>query len=291
MSDSPPEFPPFEEAAFESRLTAWALEDLGCSARLARSNLEGVAAASPYGWIIGLFRKKYAESAYGTGIPIANVGRPDIIALHGPEHGRAATWYDAENEVCWFLGFTPEHDYKRFEKRASRGELLPSEDDYSVLLIERDTANFDSLFGPAVAEMFKEAVSTPTVPIRRTVDALLQIEITVLEVEIDDRILREVFLSVRVPPLSERRPVGWPSKDIPKRLMELATRYTRSRLSLRDPDEMPDSTGGFRTVNWQYELATQACSLEYSIDTPESLLDDDGHEVDPDVDHRGQLTG
>jgi hypothetical protein len=246
--------------------------------------------ASPYGWIVRLFRKKYQESPRGTGIPIANVGRPDVIALHGPEHGRAVTWYDAENEVCWFLGFTPEHDYKRFEERASRGELLPSEDDYCVLIVERDTASFDSLFGPAVSEMLKVAISAPSVPIRRTVDDLLQIEITVLEVEIDERVLREVFLCVHVPPLTERRPVGWPSKDIPKRLMELATRYSRSRLSLRDPDEIPNSSGKFRAVNWQHELATQACSLEYSGDEPDFLLDDDGRQVDHDVDHRGQLT-
>ncbi|MHB1250565.1 MAG: hypothetical protein ACYC0I_00345 [Acidimicrobiales bacterium] len=289
MSDSLSEFPPFEEAPFELRFTEQALEDLGCSKRLSRGDLEGATAASPYGWIVRLFRKKYEESPYGTGIPIANVVRPDIVALHGPLHGRAATWFDIENGVCWFLAFTPEHLYKLFEDRASRGELLPSKDDYSILIVERETADFDSVFGPAVAEMLKVAISTPGVSVRRTVDALLQIELTVLEVEIEGRVLREVFLTVRVPPLTERRPAGWPSKDIPKRLMELATRYSRSRLSLRDPDEVPNSSGGFRPVNWQHELATQACSLEYSGDIPESLLDDDGRAVDYDVDHRGSL--
>jgi hypothetical protein len=288
VSDAQPEFPPFEEAPFEFRFTTRALEDLACSRRLSRSDLDSVIANSPYGWIARLFRSKYQESPRGTGLPIANVGRPDIIALHGPEHGRAVTWFDSDNDVCWFLAFSPEHDYKLFEDRAAKDGLLPSHDDLTILILERRTANFDRLFGPPIAEMLKAAVSDPGVPLRRTVRSQLQIELTVIEVVIDGSTLREIFLTVRVPPLTEFRPDGWPSRDIPRRLMELATRHSRSHLQLRDPEEVPDSSAGFRPVDWQHELATQACSLAYSPDEPIQLLDDDGREIQQDIDHLGQ---
>ena len=237
-------------------------------------------ARSPYGWIIHLFASKYSISPRGTGVPIGNVKRPDVIALHGPRSGRAATWYDEENGVCWLIAFSPEHDYSLFEERAAAGELLPSTDDYTVLFFERDTADFDRLFGPAVREMLKAATTMPGTPHRRTVRSQLEIEITVIDETFDSQTLHDVYLSVRVPPLTNWRPPGWPHHEIPRRLLELATRYPSSRLSLQDPETVPDSLGGWRRVEWDRELAAQACSLTFALGEPVRLLDDDGVEIE-----------
>lgn len=281
MSDLPPEFPPLKLGAFELRLTARALEDLGCPRTFSRTDLDGVEESSPHGWIMRLFRSKYRDSATGTDNPIHGVGRPDIYPCHGPMGGRAVTWFDEEEAICWLLGFTPEHDFTLFEGRAASGELLPDAHDYEVLIVERGALDFDRLTVVPVKEMLKRATGVPGVSLRHTIADLLEIEIIATEVSVDEKVLREFFLSVRMPPASTYRPPGWPHRDIPRRLMELATGYSRERLCLSDPTEVVDVTGS-RIIDWQHELAVKTGPLVYPAGELDRILDDDGQPIDHD---------
>lgn len=121
---------------YELRCTWRALGDLGVPDALA-GIIEDIRVKSPYGVIIERFADERTADPHGT-VPIARVGRGDIFSLHGPMGFRAATWFDAANAVCWLLGFTPEHDYTRFEQRAANAQLLPDERDYAELFAERD---------------------------------------------------------------------------------------------------------------------------------------------------------
>lgn len=123
---------------YELRCTRRALEDLGVPDALA-GIIEDIRTQSPYGVIVERFADERTADPAGT-VPIARVGRGDIYSLHGPMGFRAATWFDAANAVCWLLGFTPEHDYTRFEERAANHELLPDERDYAELFAERDAS-------------------------------------------------------------------------------------------------------------------------------------------------------
>jgi hypothetical protein len=117
------EFPPTERS-YQLRFTHRALDDLRCPG-LVPSDLEGVQAATPWPGIVHDFREQRGDSPETTGGALANMGRGDIYPLHGPAGGRAATWYDEQSEVCWFLGFTPAHDYAALETRAANDDLLP----------------------------------------------------------------------------------------------------------------------------------------------------------------------
>ena len=279
MSAESEGFRPFLPAAFELRVSERALEDLECASDTLPGDLESIETGSTYSQIVSLFRSKYRDSPRGTGIPLHNAGRNDVIGLHGPAGGRAATWYDEENAVCWLLAFTPEHDYTLIEQRAAVGELLPSEDDLVVLILERETLNFDQMFKGPVSEMLKEAMSAPGTPVRRTVSDMLQIEIIVEKTEVEESdhevgVFIDAYLSVRMPPIVASRPPGWPGAQVAQRLMELATGLD-SELSLRYPEKFPDGLGGTREIAWGHEIAVQVCSLG-SLGGSPRFLDEDG---------------
>ena len=77
------------------------------------------------------------ESAPGVGEPITDV-RPKgkVLSLHVGA-GRAATVYDAEQDVVWLLAYSPTHatgerrdGYRKFMRLDERDELLPTDEDY-----------------------------------------------------------------------------------------------------------------------------------------------------------------
>jgi len=279
VSGSHLDFPKYEEPAYELRMTELALQDLGCSGIKSRADLKGIKGASSDGDIVALFEKKYRVSPRGTEAPIGNLGRADIISLHGPRGGRAATWYDEENGVCWFLGYTPEHDYVLFEQRSAAGELLPRFDDYQVLVLERQTLDFDGMFIGPTSAMLQEALTKPSERIANTVRDLLEITILVDEVRLGEELLRDIYLTLRMPPLREDRPPGWPKSYIAEHLLHLATGGRVAPTSICAVTHVPDGNGGVREIAFGNELAVRAASVRYSAEAPDKMIDDDGNEI------------
>ena len=227
MTDAGGDFPPVEdEAEYELRFTRRALDDLGCPAHVAPGDLDAVEASTQYRDIVRSFRDQRSASPTGTGGSMRDVGRGDVHSLHGPVGQRACTWLDEESKVCWFLGWVAQHDYTEFETRAANDELLPSLDDETVLDVERETLDFAFRIGPGLRRMFREAVDSPGTPIRRTVGSLLQLDVTVEAVMVDGDRIADVYITTRVPPLDDPPP-GWPGRELPLRLAELAVASSR----------------------------------------------------------------
>lgn len=215
-------FPALEGVAYELRLTRRALDDLGLPAETAPGDLQDIADHTQQASLVSKFSSLRRSVPTGTDAPIRNVGRPDIYSLHGFAGDRACTWYDADAEVCWLLGWVRGHDYAEFEKRAVNGELLPDEDDYTILETEREELDFTHRVGPGVLTLVADALDAPGHVIRRTVGDLLQLEVSVVAEPIGDDQLVDIFLTVRVPPIDDA-PAGWPGRELPIRLAELAT--------------------------------------------------------------------
>lgn len=123
---------------YELRCTWRALNDLGVPDALP-GIIDDIGAQSPHGLIVDRFAAERTVSPVGTNT-IGNLGRGDVYSLHGQLGFRAATWFDANNAVCWMVAFTSEHDYKQVEARAANDELLPDARDYAQLFAERDAA-------------------------------------------------------------------------------------------------------------------------------------------------------
>ena len=125
------------------------------------------------------------------------------------------TWYDPDNAVVWFLGFTPEHDYTRFEQRAAAGDLLPDEDDEVLLELEREERDFLTRIRPGLQELLDRAVATPGRPRRGTVGGILQLELSATVIRAGDDTLGDVWIVVHLPlkPQASEVP-GWPRSDL-----------------------------------------------------------------------------
>jgi len=268
-------FPPAEEEEYELRFTRRALDDLGCPATIGPGNFEAIVASTPYSAMVDLFKKKRLESPCGAERPMRKVGRGDIYALRGPAGGRGATWYDEENRVCWFLGLSPEHDFELLERRAASGTLLPDEDDLTVLFDARDSLTFDQIFGSSMRLMYREATTTPGIHVARTVHGLLQIEVLVIETTVDEYLMRDIYISARIPPLTDERPEGWPGRLLAERLIELAVGCASDRLNLEYPEFVPANDESLRKVEWQDESCVKACSLAFLQNDPFVLVNQD----------------
>lgn len=275
MRDGPQAYPPLEEREFELRFTRMALVELGCPRNTPPGDLDEVARAATFTNAVILFPRKRDRTPLGTETPIRNVGRPDIYSLHGTSGGRAITWHDEEVGVCWFLGWTSQHEYRHFEERAANRELLPDEHDYMVLLHERETMNFDQMFAPRVKRMFEDAVDQPGIPLANTVLGLLEIEITVHASMVDDLLIRDVYLSARIPPLSEARPPGWPGRELTSRLVCLALDCDEALLNLEFPSTVPSEGNSNRSVDWSRESAIRASNVAFSLERPLRVI----HEI------------
>lgn len=246
--------PSIRELAYELRLTMRALYDLACPADTAPGDLDGIEHATRQRAIVRKFRALRRDVPTGTQPPMRDVGRPDVYSLHGPDGDRACTWYDDDAEVCWFLGWVAQHDYTEFENRAVNHELLPDEDDYTVLEVERENLDFEHRIAPGIRQMVGEAIETPNTPVRCTVGDLLALDVTVEVVPVDGEVIADLYITVGVPPLDEP-PEGWPGRDLPIRLAELATRSPADDLILTFPADVPGSDGRPRPIDFGSELA------------------------------------
>ncbi len=72
--------------------------------------------------IVEEFQDQRGINPETTGGTLARCGYPAVAELHGPAGGRAATWYDRDSEVVWFLAFDAQHRYERLETRAANGD-------------------------------------------------------------------------------------------------------------------------------------------------------------------------
>ncbi|HTW97906.1 MAG TPA: hypothetical protein VMD59_03965 [Acidimicrobiales bacterium] len=184
-----------------------------------------IALSTPWRPIVEELFNQRSASPEGTGGALARMGRGDVRALHGPAGGRAATWFDAANGICWFLGFTPEHDYSLLERRARNNELLPGAEDLSLLERDRGATDFDDRVRAGVSVLVDRALDLPRTPQRGTVGALLRLEMVAAVEPVATSRLVDLYLSVALPvPLEGvSRPPGWPGAKLPERLTALAT--------------------------------------------------------------------
>jgi hypothetical protein len=209
------------------------------------------------------FRDQRSIDPSGTQGPLRSVGRGDIHALHGPAGGRAATWFDQTTSVCWFLGFTPNHDYSLFETRAANEELLPDEDDETILEIEQEELDFGLRVGPGLRMLVQKALETPCTAVSGTVGRLLRLEVSAVVEVVETDVLADVYVGVRlpVPMLDSSAPPDWPGSELMKRLAELAV--GTDELELDWPEEVPDGNAS-RAVNHARELVVAVRSWDCS---------------------------
>lgn len=99
---------------------------------------------------------------------------PNVKTLH-VGRGRAVTIHDPQEDVCWLLAYSALHKvgakddaYKKFERLDSRGELLPTADDYLALESVSSAEFIDSLIELG-RELYSEALASPGVEVGRTV--------------------------------------------------------------------------------------------------------------------------
>jgi hypothetical protein len=193
---------------YELRVTRQCREDLGASKCKAATNLDEIAATSQYSDIVEKFSSQRLLDPSGTEAPLSRVHRNDIFKLDGRNGARAITWYDREHGVVWLLGFTPNHDMREFEARASRvnskgmggaSQLMPSRDDYQDLNDERGVdwklkQVIDAL--SAAVEIAKNRLGTIVLA---NLDNIVKVEVLVAE----RGNLRELYLRFLVPPIEK----------------------------------------------------------------------------------------
>lgn len=247
--------------AYELRFTRRALGDLRCE-HLAPGDLKSIQSATPWPAVVRDFREQRGESPATTGGALARMGRGDIYPLHGPHGGRAATWFDPDAGVCWFLGYSPEHDDTVLEARAANGELLPDEDDETLLELEREELDFELRVRPGLQQLVMTALEQPRCPARGTVGQLLRLEVTAVVVPVDAEALVDLTLTLRLPPIQgSPAPPGWPGSMLLQRIAELATDQPAYTLELTYPSHVPLASGdrplepaqeiAVAVINWQ----------------------------------------
>ena len=247
--------------AYELRFTQRALGDLRCG-HLAPGDLTSIESATPWPAVVRDFREQRGESPATTGGALARMGRGDVYPLHGPHGGRAATWFDPVAGVCWFLGYSPAHDYTVLEVRAANGELLPDEDDEILLELEREELDFELRVRPGLQQLVTAALRQPRCPARGTVGQLVRLEVTAVVVPVAAETLVDLTLVLRLPPTQgSTTPPGWPGPMLLERLAELATDQPADTLELAYPSRVPLASGdrplepahemAVAVINWQ----------------------------------------
>lgn len=63
--------------------------------------------------------------------------------------------------MCWFIGYTAQHDYGLFETRAANDELLPGERDETLLDVEREQLDFACASDPVCASSSRRRSPRP----------------------------------------------------------------------------------------------------------------------------------
>lgn len=227
---------PAVELGYELRFTKLALADLRCDG-IAPGDLDAIEATTPWAAIVRDFRKQRGASPQSTGGSLSRMGRGDLFPLHGTAGGRAATWFDQDSEVCWFLAFTPEHDYRLLEQRAASGELLPSEDDETLLELEREELDFELRVGPGLTQLVAKALEQPRRPARGTVGKLMRLEVSAVVVDVEGTDMVDLTLVVHLPVIiaGAAPPPDWPGPSLLRRLAELATGLDSASLDTSYP--------------------------------------------------------
>lgn len=144
------------------------------------------------------------ETAPGTGEPISDVGKTgSVLSLHVGQ-GRAATIWDPDEDVCWLLAWSPTHAthekrdaYQHFMRLDTRGELMPTADDYEAIDQEAITYIADGLVA-ACEDLYSEARANPGTELSETFqnrDALILVDVIVVE---EDE-LEEGWLAITFP--------------------------------------------------------------------------------------------
>lgn len=259
MTEEYPQVPGPDEY-WELRFTAQALEDLGATSA-ATPQVADVRRATGRKDIIDEFSSQRTVHPGTTGGHLHSVGVPDIAELHGPNGARACTWYDAGNQVCWFLGFTSQHNYLLFEQRAAVGELLPSEDDEVKLEIFREKRAFAERVAPGVRQLARKAITDREVTKRGTVGfGLLRLEVTASAVPGSLPGYAHVYVSVRYPIDADHAEMDdWPAGNLgPAVAAVLSGDYEWT-------DTMPDGAGGTRPVIHAHEMAFVARDVPEDI--------------------------
>ncbi len=255
-------FPPVGEQPWELRFTRRGLDDIGAtSAWRHPGDVQAVRRVSTYPRVVDDFVHKRLDRPDAPGEPLHSVGRPDIVSLHSAAGGRAITWHDPDVQVVWLLGFTPEHDYGLFERRAAAGQLLPDEQDEVQLELEREQRDFESQIRPGLEQLLHQAIAQPSIPKRGTVGGLLRLEVSAVVVPAGDGLLGDLWLVVHLPlaPTAADVP-GWPGPNL---LVTLAAILGQGDLDY--PTELPDESG-WRSVEPASELAIALRNVELVAD-------------------------
>ena len=285
VANSDEEYPDVNANPYELRFTQRALEDLRVARNTPAGSLRKIRTITPWPDVVDDFINQRTISPHTTGGHLHNMGRPDIAELHTTSGGRAATWYDKENEVVWFLGFTPEHHYKHLEVRAAADQLLPDHEDLTALILEREELDFSHRVKVDLYALLRDACSSPGEPRKGRVGQLLRLEVTAIVIEIDTDKLADFYVLIRLPPRAEDTPPppGWPGKHLQARLAELICdrfsrgddvgdesdcdegNFTASGATIWEaPYEVPDGRGGMRSVKPEEELPIRVESCDIS---------------------------
>lgn len=224
----------------ELRFTQRALVELRVRRNLDPGDIAAVRATTPWPAIVDDFANQRVLAPTGTRGPMRNMGRNDIYELSAPDGCRAATWVDKDHRVCWFLGFTPHHDFAPLERRAANDELLPTAEDRRLLEAEVELQEFDERVGPGLRVLVQGAVAEPRVAVRGTVGALVRLAVAAVVERVGTSKLADLYIAVCLPPaiVGAVRPRDWPGPLLPERLAALATASESWELatSLRMPD-------------------------------------------------------
>ena len=252
------DYPPVPDPStfWELRFTARALDDLKAP-KAEPGDMPAVRTATTWSGIVDEFTTQRSLSPHSTQGTLHSVGRGDIAALHGGAGGRACTWFDANDGVCWLLGFTPAHNYDLFETRAGYGELMPSEDDEVALELARENREFDTRVRPGAETLARQAMAEPGTCKRGTTGGdLLRMEVSTEMVVIGGTTMCDLYVAIKLP-LSETRTAvpGWPGDQLGTELAGLL------RGDLDHTGDMPDGAGGFRAIDHQNEMVLKICNV------------------------------
>lgn len=117
---------------------------------------------------------------------------PFVLPKHGPiadkirwtERWRGATLYDSGENVVWLLGFgfhtsgRPDDVYEILEELDRQEKLLPTTDDFDLLLDARE-ANLPDLLRENAEEMLEEARANPGTEVRRVIGGTFPISVVI----------------------------------------------------------------------------------------------------------------
>lgn len=208
------EYPRVPPQQYTLRITRRCRDDLRVP-RVGGANLQGAEDGTPWSAIVAKFRNQRSISVESTEGSLRDVGRPDIYALHGPDGARACTWFDQNEQVCWMLAFTPEHDYALFEGRANVGELLPSVDDYVELELEREADSFEERVLPGVRHLAETAIAAPGTEHKGSVGDLVRLTVTACAAASVTPGRFDLYVAVVVPPEDGAESfANWPGSQL-----------------------------------------------------------------------------